>query len=313
MSCVGGVEACASDPEGAHDLAGHGGTSAASGGSGNGGNLAAGTSSIGDASLAGAGLDGDGPADSFDGGLAERGSIRVNLPNDVIYASLGDSITNGWNAGVTCQDWPSTPQVFPGYCGEGNSYVVDVARGLTAAKHTVSVVNPAQPSKTIGYVMKVELAEVPVNAGLVSLYIGTNDWRNIANAGSEQAIQDGIRGFQTDFDGVLSSIAERAPNATILLLNVPNQKYVNEGHPADELDRFDRVSVELDRWINGHADKYIVIDNVCDPRTYQKPFRGSNVHPNTAGHQLIADRIVAALSGDAALLPAKSCPPYLAP
>ncbi len=247
------------------------------------------------------------------GGVGGAGGVRTQLPESVVYASLGDSITNGWNAGVTCQDWPSTPQPFPTFCGDGNSYVVDVARGLTAAGHQVSVVNPAQPSKRIGYVIKVELAEVPVDATLVSLYIGTNDWRDIANAGSEPAVVAGIARFKADFDGVLVSIAKKAPGASVVLLNVPNQKFVNEGHAPDELERFDRVSNELNHFINSHAERYAIIDNACDARTYDKAFRGSNVHPNTAGHQLIAERIVAATSGMPAPLPAASCAPYLTP
>jgi lysophospholipase L1-like esterase len=161
---------------------------------------------------------------------------------------------------------------------------------------------------------------VPPSTTRMTIFAGGNDANTIAQAaragrgGSDvNGYVDGLlRQWGTDYEDLIRRIRDRAPNARIVALNLPNlaaAPYVATA-TLDEKRLLQRVAVGLSDRANAlRALNVVVVDLMCDPRLLQASnYASDGFHPNDAGYQIIADLVFPALSSGTASPPSTTCP-----
>jgi lysophospholipase L1-like esterase len=242
------------------------------------------------------------------------------------YTALGASDANGVGASVSCV--PFTP------CDNGTGYVPTLARLLRTSRE-VTLVNLGIPAAVLSPAMydlgrqygrdipanfvDRELPFVPSDSTLVTVLGGPNDVNALGDAVSKGAAGSGdlkayldtqIRAFGSDYDRLVAGLRARAPNAFVILINVPNMAsfpYAS-GAPLQARQVLQYISIGFTREINRQAGGRIVIaDAMCDAQTYSSSFFYSDgFHPNDAGYAYLAQRLQAIVnSGNASA--AASC------
>lgn len=117
-----------------------------------------------------------------------------------------------------------------------------------------------------------------------------------------------VEQFERNFDALLEAIHAKAPNARIVLVNFPNERYLaGSYHVADSvLPRYNATSRMLASFIDDHFPRYAVADTICDKHSYDdRLLYKSTVHPNDAGAAYLANRVLKAIVSPKA--PPSSC------
>ena len=156
---------------------------------------------------------------------------------------------------------------------------------------------------------------------LVTIFAGANDANAIGtviergattNENATSFIDGQIRQFAGDYQQLVSIVRGRAPNAHIVILNLPNLAGLpyTAGRTPTERRWIQQLSVGFTRLgANPFASQgAIVIDLMCDPRSYQPSnYSSDGFHPNDAGYQYLANEVLAAVKAGSWPSPSDSC------
>lgn len=220
---------------------------------------------------------------------------------DIVYVALGDSITWGLAASKACR--PQVPLPAQSACPDATSFPAVVARALSRENRQVKVQNLAISGARISWILTFELSKIASTVTLFTIFIGTNDFSDIAFHGSGSLDQ-----FARQYVGLIDYLKKHFPKARIVVLNVPNIGYL----PCCTAMRAAAATTWTagDRFIDALAGTATVVDLACDTALYDAALfpASDGVHPSDAGHARIANDILAALVSSRK--PAASCPPY---
>jgi lysophospholipase L1-like esterase len=250
-------------------------------------------------------------------------------PNEVFYAAIGASDAVGVGATVPC---------FPfADCPDGTGYVPLTARRLRTDGKIVSLTNLGIPGAVLnseiqtlgnslgrgiqGNFIDRELPFVPRNATLVTIFAGGNDANTIGEAvaqGRGGADPTGFVGslvtnFGRDMRSLVTGVRDRAPNARIIVLNLPNMAGLPYAAPLTVAQKriLQSIAVGLSAQANALATQgVLVLDLMCDARTYQQGnYSSDGFHPNDAGYTYLHGLVYAAATTGSAPPPSASCGP----
>ncbi len=120
-----------------------------------------------------------------------------------------------------------------------------------------------------------------------------------------------VRQWGSDFGAMIDGIRGRAPNARIVVLNVPNlgaAPYV-AANPIIERSILQRITVGLADQANALTSRgVLIVDLMCEPRIYNAGnFYSDGFHPNDNGYALIADLTYPAAANGVASSPQAGC------
>jgi lysophospholipase L1-like esterase len=261
--------------------------------------------------------------------MGPSGPLPTN--SSVAYAAIGASDVTGIGASNPCL------ALFTD-CPSSSGYVFVAARELRTRGHAVAVSNLSIPTAVIsarvatlggahghqifGNMLDQLVPFVPAAATLVTVFAGANDVRVILSAlgqgagGSDPAafIDDQVRRFGEEYDDLVTGIRRRAPNARIVVLNLPNMGALPflgaGGTPARQAAQ--RASVGMTTTaINTLTTRGVrVADLMCDSRLYQPAiFSADGFHPNDQGHAIFSEYVVQAATSASYPAPLSSCPP----
>jgi lysophospholipase L1-like esterase len=262
--------------------------------------------------------DSTGPSPASPGPPAASAPVR--------YTAVGASDANGVGASVPCIPFSE--------CENGTGYVPTLARRLRTSRE-VTLVNLGIPEAVLSPAIQAiarangrdvfanfverELPFVPANSTLVTILGGPNDALALGDAIEKGAAGTNIRGyvdtqvaaFGGDFDRLVKGIQERAPNAFIVIMNMPNLAglpfAVNAGQPRRQL--LQAISVGFSREANRRAGSgVVVVDLMCDPQVYERTrYSSDGFHPNDAGYAYLADSKLMPVINGGSSSPPSSC------
>jgi len=235
----------------------------------------------------------------------------------VRYTALGASDTIGVGASVSCIPFLA--------CPDGTGYVQLAARRMRGQGRTGRRRNLGIPGAVlspeiqalgnlmgrgiVSNVMQNERPLIPTDTTLLTLFIGGNDANSIALAadaglgGPDGAafIQAQVQAFGTTFRSLITDIRSRAPEARIVVLNLPNLAALPyaAGYTLAQRRSLQSVAVGLSAQMNAVTSQgVVVLDLMCDPAFYTgQTVSGDGFHPNDAGYARMADLVLANLSG----------------
>jgi lysophospholipase L1-like esterase len=251
------------------------------------------------------------------------GPPAANQP--VRYTAVGASDAIGIGASTVCVLF--TP------CENGTGYVPVLARRLRASRE-VTLLNLGIPgavlSPTIHEIARRNGRDIPANfverempfvateSTLVTIFGGGNDVNALADAiergaaGSDVRgyIETQVRAFGSDYDRLVRGIRDRAPNAFIVILNLPNLAGIayTSGYSMPRRQVIQQISVGVTRETNRQAGAgVVVVDLMCDPQAYDPSrFSSDGFHPNDAGYAYMAEKLLAVVNGGSSS-PPSSC------
>ena len=250
-------------------------------------------------------------------------------PGPVTYSAIAASDGAGAGSSVPCL--PFTP------CTDGTGYVPVVARQLRADGHAVTLLNMGIPGAVLSRAtqdlgnkyglgisanfIQDEAQFVKPDSTLVTIFAGGNDANTIGtviergattNENATSYIDGQIRQFASDYKQLVSIVRARAPNARLVILNLPNLAGLpyTAGRTPTERRWIQQLSVGFTRLgANPFAGQSaIVIDLMCDPRSYQASnYSSDGFHPNDAGYQFLANEVLDAVKAGSWPAPSDSC------
>ncbi len=248
-------------------------------------------------------------------------------PNVVNYTALGASDATGFGSSAFCV--PFLP------CPNGKGYVQLLDRRLKSDGKTVTLLNLGLPGAVLGPEIQAignqigrEILsnfldnEVPFVAGdstLVTVFAGGNDANTVGgaveagHAGADVLgyVQARAAGFGRDLNRMIDGIKGRAPNARIVVLNLPNLAALPyaAGYPTAKKRALQDIAVRFSAEINKlTARGALVVDIMCDAGFYQSNmYSNDGFHPNDAGYVRMAEVAYPAASGGATTPPKSSC------
>jgi lysophospholipase L1-like esterase len=258
-------------------------------------------------------------------------------PNTFVYVAIGASDAVGVGSSVLCAGTLD--------CPNGTSYVYVLKRRLQSAGKTVTLTNLGVPGAVMSPAIQaltrqIGRNDVPANfienqvpfvgssTTHVTVFAGGNDANAIA-----QAIRAGVPGSDTpndirayvdrqvqqwgeDFAELIRRIRSRAPNARVVVYNLPNLAalpYVSRNTTV-ERGVLQRIAVGLSDRINASASSNVlVVDLLCESRIYAAGNVSSDgFHPSDQGYQLMAELGYPALADGTAATPSPNCAPRTA-
>jgi lysophospholipase L1-like esterase len=245
----------------------------------------------------------------------------------VRYAALGASDANGVGGSVPCLPFTS--------CDNGTGYVPNLTRLLRSSRE-VTLLNLGIPAAVLSPTMydlgrrygrdipanfiDRELPFVPADSTLITVLGGPNDVNALGDAVSQGAagtevrgyLDSQIRAFGSDYDRLVQGLRSRAPNAFVILINVPNMSALpySSGYPLPSRQVLQYISVGFTREINRQAgSRVVVLDAMCDSQTYvAAAFAADGFHPNDSGYTYLAQRLFSVVNSRASSA-AASCGP----
>ena len=180
----------------------------------------------------------------------------------------------------------------------------------------------AYPEDFITY----ELPQVQSNTTLVTIFAGGNDTNGLVNAlgcgaggntatSQQSFITTWITNFGNDLHQLLVGIKRKAPNAKIIIANLPNFSQIPAGLAAAVNDpaagqALAAISVGFDlNVINQLTSSGIpVADLLCDSASYNSSnFYTDGFHPNDSGYAVIAAPLYADLTTSSPTAPSSKC------
>jgi lysophospholipase L1-like esterase len=249
-----------------------------------------------------------------------------NTSLNVVYSAVGASDAIGYGSSNVCVPFTS--------CPDGKGYVQVITRRYKDAGKTVTLQNLGVPGAVLGptvqalapqmnYTIPVNFVEnelpfVKSDSTLVTIFAGGNDANTIGSAvraglgGSnpEAWANNQIATFGNDMKTLVAGIKAKAPNARIVILNLPNLAAMpySAGLNTTEKRALQTIAVGLNAQINATTSLgAVVVDLMCDSRAYSPSiFSSDGFHPNDSGYALFADLLYAAATGTAAA-PKSSC------
>lgn len=247
--------------------------------------------------------------------------------NAVVYSAIGASDANGVGGSVPCLPYTT--------CPDGTGYVPVLVRKYTTAGKSVTLQNLGFPgaalSKTFQDIgnqvnrgiavnfLSDEMPFVKVDATLVTVFAGGNDANAVASAakaglgGADPTnwISTQVAAFGRDMSALVTGIKARAPQARIIILNLPNLAAMpySSGNSTSDNRALQAISVAFSAQVNGMtAQRATVIDLMCDSRMYNPSiFSSDGFHPNDTGYALFADLVYAAAATTSSTAPQSSC------
>jgi lysophospholipase L1-like esterase len=247
----------------------------------------------------------------------------ANAP--VRYTAVGASDANGVGATVVCVPFTE--------CENGTGYVPVLARQLRATRE-VTLLNLGIPgsvlSPTIQQIARQHGRDVPANfverempfvasnSTLVTILGGPNDVNALADAIEKGAAGSDVRGyieaqvraFGADYDRLVRGVRDRAADAFIIILNVPNLAGLPyaANYSLQRRQVLQAISVGFSREANRQGGSgVVVLDLMCDAPVYDSNrFSSDGFHPNDAGYAHFAARLLNLVNG-AASAPAGAC------
>jgi lysophospholipase L1-like esterase len=250
-------------------------------------------------------------------------------PNEVFYTAVGASDGIGIGSTVPC---------FPlADCPDGTGYVPLTARRLKADGKIVTLTNLSLPGYVLsrdiqtigngigrgieGNFIDREMPFVPRNSTLVTVFAGGNDANTIGEAvargqgGADPAayIAQQVSNFGRDMRALYSGIRERAPNARIIVLNLPNMAGLpySANLTVAQKRLLQSIAVGFSAQTNTLVQQgALVIDLMCDARSYQGGnYSSDGFHPNDAGYAFMHALIYPVVLAGSAPPPSASCAP----
>lgn len=246
------------------------------------------------------------------------------------YTALGASDAVGIGASVPCLPFTD--------CPGGTGYVPRVLRGLREQDAATRLTNIGLPGavmsrevQDIGNAVGIginnnflqhEAPFVPPTTTIVTIFAGANDANTLATAidrgaaGSTDAnayIDRQIAAFAEDYRELVRVVRSRAPQARIVVLNLPNFAGVPFAVGRSTRDRqwLQRLSVGFSvQGANALTGLNVtVVDLLCNSRSYvSSTYSSDGFHPNDAGYAYIAEEALRAINAGGAPPPAASCP-----
>jgi lysophospholipase L1-like esterase len=254
----------------------------------------------------------------------------------VSYTAVGASDTMGWGSSAWCVPFTD--------CPNGTGYVPVIVRRLKGLGATVSSSNLGIPGAFIGPDFEAlanqygsgfpsipgydlrgnfidsEVPFVPKDSTVVTIFAGGNDVRTVARAmelgagsANQQAFLDQqITNFKNDYNAVVGTIKQRAPQARIVAANLPNFAGLpyTSGYSATQRLWVQKISVGFTtQVINALTSQGVsVVDLMCNAQFLNKSnFSSDGFHPNDAGYAALADAFISAITSSSVPAPSGSC------
>lgn len=242
-----------------------------------------------------------------------------------MYDAVGASDADGVGSSVVCPPYVD--------CPSGMGYPQITARTLTSQGFRVTVQNLGIPTSVIGpdfealgqqynhlilgnFILQ-EAPFVRTTATLVTIFAGGNEINTITAAlgnGAGASNQTGyidaqVSAFGADYVTLLALIRGRAPNARLVVLNVPNLAGLPflTGASLAQRQAAQRAAVGMSKLVNA-LPGVIVVDLLCDTRSYLASIYSSDgFHPNDAGYSYISSEVVRAATLASYPAPQSSC------
>ena len=246
---------------------------------------------------------------------------------DVFYTAIGASDAVGVGASVICI--PLAP------CPDGTGYVPIIARRLATGR-TVTLTNLGIPGAVLspripalglqygrsipGNFLDQSVRLVPATTTVVTIFAGGNDVNAIGTAIDRGAAGNDVSGyiasqvgqFGDELTSLISGVRSRAPNARIVIANLPNLGALPYAQSFNAVQRgiLTQLSVGFTRQaINPLAAQGIpVVDTLCDPRAYDRSYYSSDgFHPSDAGYTFLAEGLYTAITSTSYPPPSAAC------
>jgi lysophospholipase L1-like esterase len=243
----------------------------------------------------------------------------------IVYSALGASDVLGIGSSRPCSLFEDC---------DGTGYVWVAARILRSQPYIVTVFNLGIPgivvSKTfedlgnqngrliLGNIIERQMPFVRTDSTLVTVFTGANEVNTITAAlgngaagdDPEGYIDQKVRTFSADYTTLVAGIRSRAPEARIVLLNLPNLAGIPYLASASLSHKraAQRASVQMTAAINA-LPVASVVDLMCDPRLYEAAtFSSDGFHPSDAGYAILGTEIARAVTSASYQTPRSSCP-----
>jgi lysophospholipase L1-like esterase len=254
----------------------------------------------------------------------------------VSYTAIGASDAIGWGSTAWCAPFTD--------CPNGTGYVPVIVRRLKAMGATVTSSNLGIPGAFIGpdfeslaakygagfpvipgYDIKGNFVDseapyVAKDSTVVTVFAGGNDVRTVARAldlgagGSNlQAFVDQqTTNFKNDYNSIISTIKSRAPQARIVVANLPNlaaMPYM-AGYSSTQKLWVQKISVAFTtQVVNTLTTQGVtVVDLMCNSTFLNASnFSSDGFHPNDAGYAAFADVMLGAITASSYAAPSGSC------
>ena len=247
--------------------------------------------------------------------------------NVVNYTAIGASDAIGFGSSSACL--PFTP------CPDGRGYVQLLERRLKADSKTVTLLNLGLPGSVLspeiqaignrlgrGILSNFLENEVPFvasNATLVTVFAGGNDVNTVgaaveagyAGVDSIGYVISRTEGFGRDLKKMMDGIKGRAPNARVVVLNLPNLAGLPyaSSYSSTKKKALQNIAVRFSAEINKLTSQgATVVDLMCDGGFYQASrYSSDGFHPNDAGYSRIADVAYSPATTGGGPLPQADC------
>lgn len=263
-------------------------------------------------------------------GIGDEGSPTApsgppSAGSSIVYTAVGASDVLGIGASQPCF-------IFEDCNGTG--YVWVAARQLRAQNYTVTVQSLGIPAAVIsrsfqdlgtqngrtigGNMIDQEMPFVRSNSTLVTVFTGGNEVNTITAAlangagGSDPTafIDRQVATFASDYQTLIAGIRRQAPQARIIVVNLPNMAALPYLANASLAQRqaAQRASVRMTTTAINTLQGVTVIDLMCDARLYQpSAFSSDGFHPNDQGYAALGGEVVRAYTSASYPAPASSC------
>ena len=243
------------------------------------------------------------------------------------YTAVGASDAIGYGSSNVCLPFAQ--------CPDGLGYVQLIGKRLTAAGKTVTLVNLGLPGGVLSPGVQAignglgrdilsnfldqEVPFVPKNSTLVTVFAGGNDVNTIGAAveaglggtNPQAYVTTQTQNFGRDLRAMVDGIKERAPQARVVVLNLPNLAGLPyaSGYSIDKRRWLQTIAVGFSAQINSLTSRgALVIDLMCDSSFYNGAlYSGDGFHPNDAGYAHLADVVYPVASAGSSTAPRSSC------
>ena len=245
-----------------------------------------------------------------------------------VYTAVGASDAIAIGASVSC-----LPLVD---CPSGTGYVQVIARQLSQSGGNLNLLNLGIPGAVLSpriqqisqsYGPRVdfnfiqrELPFVDRESTVVTIFAGGNDTNVVGRSVSGESDGDArayvdaqVALFATEMRTLVDGIRERAPDARIVIANLPNFAGTPFTRSYTSLQRrvLQQISVGFSvDGINPLASRQnvAVVDLLCEERFYlSSSFSSDGFHPNDSGYMIMAEKMLAAIRSTSYPAPSASC------
>jgi lysophospholipase L1-like esterase len=258
---------------------------------------------------------------------SDKSPIDPTPTNNVRYAAVGASDAIGFGGSVVCIPFSE--------CPNGTGYVQVITRRMRADGRTVTLTNLGIPGAVLSpetqaiansygrevltNFLQQELPFVPRESTLVTVFAGANDVNAIGGAidrglgGSDPTdyVASQIQRFGADLRTLVNGIKERAPQARIVFLNLPNMAAFPYASGLSALQKrwLQTIAVGFSKQINSLTSSgVLVVDLMCNGGFYHPGLVSSDgFHPNDSGYAFLADLLYPAVSSGSAMTPPATC------